>query len=84
MNAFYNKLIMYYEIHKMDRAGYSASKISRKLVMNRRTVMSYLSMSESEYELFIQNQSERPKELQPFEEFVKNRFRLPDLISITR
>lgn len=73
MNASYNKLIMYYEIHKMDRAGYSASKISRKLLMNRRTVMSYLAMSVSEYELFIQNQSERPKELQPFEEFVKNR-----------
>ena len=73
MNAFYKKLIMYYEIHRMNREDYSVSKISRELVLNRRTVISYLSMSESQYELFLYNQSERKKELQPFEEFVKTR-----------
>jgi hypothetical protein len=71
MNAFMKKLIMYYEIHRMNREDYSVSKISRELVLNRRTVISYLSMSESQYELFLTNQSERKKELQPFEEFVK-------------
>ena len=73
MNVFYHKLMMYYEIHRMYREDYSVSKISREMGMNRRTVKSYLSMSEREYELFIESQSEREKELQPFEEFVKTR-----------
>lgn len=73
MNVFLSKWIMYYEIHRMYREDYSVSKISRELLLNRRTVTSYLSMSESQYELFLINQSERKKELQPFEEFVKSR-----------
>ena len=73
MNVFYHKLMMYYEIHRMHREDYSVSKISREIGLNRRTVKSYLSMSEREYELFIENQSERAKELQLFEEFVKTR-----------
>jgi hypothetical protein len=57
----------------MYREDYSVSKISRELLLNRRTVRSYLSMSESQYELFLINQCERKKELQPFEDFVKTR-----------
>jgi len=73
MNVFLNKLIMYYEIHRMSREDYSISKISRELLLNRRTVARYLSMNESQYELFLLNQCERKKELLPFEEFVKAR-----------
>ncbi len=73
MNVFLSKWIMYYEIHRMYREDYSVSKISRELLLNRRTVTSYLSMSESQYELFLISQCERKKELQPFEEFVKTR-----------
>ncbi|MEI6750811.1 MAG: IS21 family transposase, partial [Bacteroidota bacterium] len=68
-----SKWIMYYEIHRMYREDYSVSKISRELLLNRRTVSSYLSMSESQYELLLINQSERKKELQPYEVFVKTR-----------
>jgi hypothetical protein len=57
----------------MYREDYSVSKISRELLLNRRTVTNYLSMSESQYELFLINQSERKKELQPYEVFVKTR-----------
>jgi len=64
---------MYYEIHRMHREDYSVSKISRELLLNRRTVTSYLSMSESQYELFLIKQFERKKGLQPFEEFVRAR-----------
>jgi hypothetical protein len=73
MNVLLSKWIMYYEIHRMHREEYSVSKISRELMLNRRTVTSYLSMSESQYELFLIKQCERKKELQPFEEFVKTR-----------
>ena len=73
MNVFLSKWIMYYEIHRMNLEDYSVSKISRGLLLNRRTVTSYLSMSESQYELFLINQCKRKKELQPYEDFVKTR-----------
>jgi hypothetical protein len=73
MNVFYNKLIMYYEIHKMFREDHTISEISRELVLNRRTVRSYLSMTELQYEQFISNQSDRKKDLLDFEDFVKSR-----------
>lgn len=73
MNIFYSKLIMYYEIHKLFREDYSISQISRELVLNRRTVRGYLAMSESEYEQFINNQSDRKKDLYSYEDFVKSK-----------
>ena len=71
MNKYLNKLIMYHQIHKMDREGFSLSKISRELVMDRRTVKFYLSMNESQYEQFLAAQAEKKRELEPYEEFVK-------------
>lgn len=73
MNVFYNKLMVYFEIHRLYKENLSISKISRELGLNRRTVSSYLSMNESQYEQFINNQCERNKALLPFEEFIKNR-----------
>ena len=61
MNKYLNKLIMYHQIHKMDRDGFSLSKISRELVMDRRTIKFYLSMNESQYEQFLSGQSEKKK-----------------------
>ena len=61
----------YYEIHRLFREDYTISQISRELVLNRRTVRSYLAMNESEYEQFISNQCDRKKDLLSFEEFVK-------------
>src|SRR5699024_9031980 len=51
----------------------SISKISEYLVLNRRTVSKYLSMSEQEYEAFLISQSQRGKKLLPYEVFVKER-----------
>jgi len=73
MNVFYSKLMTYYEIHRLHREDYSISQISRELVLNRRTVRSYLAMNETEYERFINNQSDRKKDLLSFEEFVKSK-----------
>jgi hypothetical protein len=73
MNAYLTKLMMYHEVHKMNREGYCVSKICRTLVLNWRTVRSYLSMSEKEYEQFLEKQSDRNKELKRFEGFVKSR-----------
>jgi len=71
MNKFLNKLIMYHQIHKMDREGFSLSKISRELVIDRRTVKFYLSMNESQYEQFYTEHVEKKRELEPYEAFVK-------------
>ena len=73
MNVFYNKLMTYYEIHRLFREDYTISQISRELVLNRRTVRSYLAMSESQYVQFINSQCDRKKDLLTFEEFVKTR-----------
>ena len=82
MNAHLAKLMMYYEIHKMNRDGQSLSQICQHLGVNWRTVKKYLAMNEREYENFLVNQSERKQELLPYEVFVKERLMLyPDTLS---
>jgi len=82
MNAHLAKFIMYFEIHRMHREGHSNSKINELLGIHRRTIRKYLSMTEKEYESFLLSQSDRKKELQPYEIFVKERLqRYPDTSS---
>lgn len=76
MNAHLAKWIMYHEVHRMHREGYSISKINDLLGLHRNTIRKYLSMSESDYEALLIKQSERRKELDQYEEFVKDRLRL--------
>ncbi len=65
-----NNWIMYHEIHKLYRMGFSKAKIARFLVLNIRTVNKYLDMSEERYEHFLLRKSERNKKLSPYESFV--------------
>jgi transposase len=76
MNAHLAKWIMYHEVHRMHREGYSISKINDLLGLHRNTIRKYLSMSETDYEALLIRQSERRKELDPYQEFVKERLRL--------
>jgi hypothetical protein len=71
MNRYLEKLLMYHEVHRLDREGFSVSYIAKYLVMNWRTVKKYLSMSPQEYEEYIEAQSKRKRELAPYEHFVK-------------
>ena len=71
MNEFVNKLIMYHQIQKMSRDGWSKTRISNFLGIDWRTVSKYLKMSEEAYLDFIEAQSNRQKLLAPFEGFVK-------------
>ncbi len=48
MKSYFNKLMMYHEIHRMSREGFSDSRISRELVLSRHTVKRYLSMNEDD------------------------------------
>lgn len=73
MNSYSKKLMTYHLVHQFYRQGFSISYISKYFVLDWRTVKKYLSLSESEYEAFLQTQSERKRELEPYEEFVKAR-----------
>lgn len=70
---------MYHEIQRMNREGLSVSQISRTLVLNWRTVKNYLSMSERDFDRTMEKQSDRKKNLLPYEAFIKSRLELyPD------
>lgn len=68
-----NHWIMYHEINKLSRLGFSAAKIARHLVMDARTVGRYLSMSEQEYEAYRGQVGNRRKLLSDYELFVKQK-----------
>jgi len=73
MNAYLSKLMMYHEIHRMSRKGFSVSKICRELVLDWRTVRNYLAMTEAEFDVFVAGQTERRKALVAYEGFVKEK-----------
>ena len=68
-----NKWIMYHEIHKLKRLGFSAAKIARHLVMDARTIGKYFDMDEKQYEQFLLKSSQRSKILQSYEKFVADK-----------
>jgi hypothetical protein len=75
MNAYAKKLMTYHMVHQLHRDGLSISRMSKELVLDWRTVKKYLLMTESDYKQFLQNQSERKKDLEPYEDFVKARLK---------
>ncbi|WP_016777144.1 IS21 family transposase [Anaerophaga thermohalophila] len=68
-----NNWIMYHEIHKLSRMGFSCPKIARYAVMDSRTVRKYLNMTEDEYEDFLIKNQYRHKLLNPYEDFVREK-----------
>lgn len=73
MTTYLAKLIMYHEIHRMSREGFTISRISQTVCLDWRTVKQYLSMSEADYDRFLERHSKRTKALQPYEEFVRGK-----------
>lgn len=73
MNAYAKKLMTYHIVHQLSREGFSVSAICKQLVMDWRTVRRYLTLSEEEYEQFLSKQSQRKRELDRFDAFVKSR-----------
>jgi len=82
MNAYLTKLMMYHEIHRMSREGLTVSQICRTVLLNWRTVKNYLSMSERDFDVFVYKQTDRKKELLPYEAFIKSQLeKYPDTSS---
>ena len=65
--------IMYHEIHKLARLGFSSRKIARYLVLDIRTVNKHLQMSEDDYEQSLLKTQNRPKILSLYEGYVKDK-----------
>lgn len=72
----FNYWMMYHEIHRLNRSGWSIRKISEYLVLNFRTVSNYLSMSEDEFFKHLEKQAKRLRKLNRYEEFVKLKLEL--------
>lgn len=75
MNKLMHLLIMYHEIHRLYRQGFKPARISRELVLNRRTVKKYLAMSEEEFLNYKQSRNDRKKLLDPYEDFIHSRLK---------
>ena len=64
---------MYHEVQRLQLEGLSHSAIAAALVINRRTVVKYASMSEAAYEAFLLKKDSRSRLLTAYEPFVKER-----------
>jgi len=73
MNKLMDLLIMFHEIHKLKREGFSDAWIARHLGLNRRTVKKYLNMCEEEFLSIKGSEQSRKKRLDPYEDFVRIR-----------
>ena len=74
-----NNWIMYHEIHKLKRLGFSTSRIARHLGIDARTVGNRLAMSEDDFEQHLLREQSRNKVLSPYETYVKDKLtQFPD------
>ena len=71
MNYYHSKIIMYHEIHRMQREGFSISYIANYLGLNWRTTKRLLLLTEIEFEQELEKTRDRKKILDPYTEFVK-------------
>ncbi len=56
-----NHWIVYHEIHKLKRLGFSNRKIAQYLVMDARTVKKFLQLSEMGFEELLLKEKERSR-----------------------
>ena len=72
-NKHFNNWIMYHEIHRLSRMGFSAQRIANYLVLDSRTVKKQLQMSEQDFEQHLLNTQQRAKILSPYERFISGK-----------
>lgn len=73
MNYYLNKLMIYYEVHRLDREGFSVAKIADYLGMNWRTAKRLLNLSEDEFDQELAKPKGRKKTLEGYTKFVKGK-----------
>ncbi|HAL81183.1 MAG TPA: IS21 family transposase [Mucilaginibacter sp.] len=65
--------IMYHEVQRLIREGFSFTAIGKALVIDRRTVKRYSRMSEVDYACFLESKEVRDKLLTSYETFVHDK-----------
>ena len=75
MKKTLNTWIMYHEIQRLYRLGFSKNKIAGYLKINWRTVKKYLNMTEEEFEQFLLQKSNKDRILDPYKDFVHSRLK---------
>lgn len=68
-----NNWIMYHELHKLQRLGFSNARIAHYLAVDVRTASKYLSMTEKGYEEYLFESCQRKKILSGYEDFVADK-----------
>lgn len=71
-----NNWIMYHEIQKLNRLGFSNAKIAQRLAMDARTVSNYLKLDEQGYEQHLLRLGRRKMILAMYEDFVADKLSL--------
>jgi len=66
----FNAWIMYHEIQRLDRLGFSKNRIAKYLKVNWRTVRKYFNMTEEGFEEFLLQKSNKNKILDSYRDFV--------------
>ena len=66
-----NRLLMYYQIHKLKNSKFKISQIARELGISRKTVYFYLSMDEPSFESWLS--SGRSRKLSDYEGLIRDR-----------
>lgn len=75
MNIYLDKIMVYHEIHRLHREGFSIRRISDLLGFDRRTVSRNLAMEEKEFDRYLEGLGSRAKLLDGYESFVVERLR---------
>lgn len=70
-----NTWIMYHEIQRLGRLGFSKNKIAGYLKINWRTVKKYFKMTEEGFEQFLLQKGNKDKILDPYADFVLSRLK---------
>lgn len=64
------KWMIYQEIHRLKKMGFSNSKIANKLQISRNRVIDYLEMTPEQFAEFIASLQNREKKLDPYQDHI--------------
>jgi hypothetical protein len=73
---------MYHEIKKMQKSGYGKKRISRELGVDKKTVIKYWNMDETEYRQYLNKVRYREKDFELFRENILEIYRVNEYLKI--
>jgi hypothetical protein len=73
---------MYHEIKKMQKSGYSKNQITRELGVDKKTVIKYWDMEETEYRQYLDKVRYRVKDFDVYKENILELYRINENMNI--